>query len=243
MAPALRTRMPKILYLDAYDSFSNNIVAQVTECLGADVTSIHIDDDRFVKSLDAAQVTLYNGEGDGGYSFRDYLRSFDAVIAGPGPGWANNAPDVGLIDVLWRLQDEHLLPVLGICLGFQSLALAFGADMKRLTEPRHGLIAEILHKDQSIFSGIDQLLATQYHSLQADIGHPIQTRGAVSYPAELWTATEKCPSLEPLAWDFDSELNGAVLMAVRHAQKPFWGVQFHPESICTNREGSHVIQN
>ncbi|KAF2742917.1 para-aminobenzoate synthase [Sporormia fimetaria CBS 119925] len=229
MAPATLVRKPRILFLDAYDSFSNNIIAQVTECIDAEVTQIHIDDPRF--------------QGTSTHSFSEYLRSFDAVIVGPGPGSAEVETDVGLMNELWRLQESDLLPVLGICLGFQSLALAFGATIKKLAEGQHGLIHEILHNSQSIFKDVDELRATQYHSLQADIGHPIQTKRAVSYPGELWNITEQCPHLKPLAWDFEVSSNGAVLMAVQHTEKPFWGVQFHPESICTNAEGTRIIQN
>lgn len=219
--------------MDAYDSFSNNIVSQVERSLDADVVSIRIDDPTFFCA----------GNNDKNSTFVKYLKAFDGVIAGPGPGWANNERDVGLMQELWKLGDENLVPVMGICLGFQSLTLAFGAETERLVEPRHGLVAEILHKGKSIFTGVDQLLATQYHSLQANIGHPIQTKRAVSYPGELWESTEKCPELEPLAWDFDNRKNGAVLMAVKHISKPFYGVQFHPESICTNNEGTRIIQN
>lgn len=221
------------MYLDAYDSFSNNIVSQVEQCLDADVTSIHIDDPAFYSADGARKPT----------SFTTYLKSFDGVIAGPGPGWADKERDVGLIQELWKLENENLLPVLGICLGFQSLALAFGANIERLAEPRHGLVAEILHKGKSIFTNVDELFATQYHSLYANIGHSIQTKRAVSYPGELWKPTKKCPELEPLAWDFDNKKNGAALMAVQHTTKPFYGVQFHPESICTNDQGSRLIQN
>ncbi|KAF2660183.1 para-aminobenzoate synthase [Lophiostoma macrostomum CBS 122681] len=228
MASILRSSRSRILYLDAYDSFSNNIVAQVKQCVDADVIQIYIDDPRF---------------GTESICFTNYLKSFDAVIAGPGPGWASIDEDVGLIKELWNLQESNLLPVFGICLGFQSLALAFGAQAERLNVPRHGLVAEILHNGCSIFEDVYQLRATQYHSLQVNIGHSIQTRRAVTYPAELWTPTAACPLLEPLAWDFDSQPNGAVLMAVKHIQKPFWGVQFHPESICTNSEGTRIIRN
>ncbi|KAF2736852.1 para-aminobenzoate synthase [Polyplosphaeria fusca] len=221
---------PKILYLDAYDSFANNIVALVKQCTGGPVHKIFIDDSRF-QGPDRAS------------SFARYLRNFDAVIAGPGPGWASDAKDVGLIQELWKLEGEHIMPVLGICLGFQSMATAFGATITTLNEPKHGIVSEILHKQRSIFRNIDQILAVQYHSLQVDIQHPMQVKRAVHFPGELWKPSDACPLLEPLAWDFDHRANGAVLMGLRHVEKPFWGVQFHPESICTNNAGRHLIQN
>jgi para-aminobenzoate synthetase len=233
MAPALLTQRPRILFLDAYDSFSNNIVALVEQNVDADVVKIFINDSVIAK------VTSSGGRN----AFTDYLKNFDAVIAGPGPGWAKLDEDVGLIKELWQLHDEHMIPVLGICLGFQSMCLAFGADIQRLEEPKHGIITTVLHNGQSVFRGVETLLATQYHSLQVKLDHPIQTKRAVRYPTQLWEATETCPHLEPLAWDFDSERNGAVLMGVKHIQKPFWGVQFHPESVCTNHEGKRIIRN
>jgi para-aminobenzoate synthetase len=228
MAPALVTRPGRILYLDAYDSFSNNIIALVEQTLDVKVVRIYIDDSRFLGDLER---------------FTGYLKNFDAVIAGPGPGTVTEEKDVGLIKMLWNLKDADLLPVFGICLGFQSLAAAFGGSIQPLKEPRHGLVAEILHKDYSIFRNLNQVYATQYHSLEVYIGHMIQWRRGVQYPSQLWEPSYPCPELEPLAWDFDNRRNGAVLMAVRHISKPFWGVQFHPESICTNEEGNKVLQN
>jgi para-aminobenzoate synthetase len=233
MAPAVLTQRPRILFLDAYDSFSNNIVAIVEQNIDVEVVKIFIDD-----------ASLGGGEsGQDSVTFREYLKDFDAVIAGPGPGWAKCDKDVGLMQELWRLGDEDLIPVLGICLGFQSLCLAFGADIERLNEPKHGIVSAVLHNGHNIFRDVEQLLATQYHSLQVTLNHPIQTKRAVRYPAQLWEPTDTCPQLEPLAWDFDSDPNGAVLMGVKHILKPFWGVQFHPESICTNMEGKRIIQN
>ncbi|KAF2826296.1 para-aminobenzoate synthase [Ophiobolus disseminans] len=233
MAPAILTQRPKILFLDAYDSFSNNIVAIVEQNVDADVIKMFIDESSCTGGEDTDEAA----------AFRDWLKEFDAVIAGPGPGWAKCDEDVGFMKELWKLQDEDLLPVLGICLGFQSLCLAFGADIERLNEPKHGIVSTVLHKGQSIFRDVEQLVATQYHSLQVKLNHQIQTTHAVRYPSQLWEPTETCPQLEPLAWDFDSDRNGAVLMGVKHTQKPFWGVQFHPESICTNVEGKRVVQN
>ncbi|KAH7554844.1 hypothetical protein BM1_07505 [Bipolaris maydis] len=233
MAPAILTQRPRILFLDAYDSFSNNIVAIVEQNIDAHVVKVFIDDPYLTQVKDDGQHS----------AFTDYLKSFDGVIAGPGPGWAKCEKDVGLMKELWSLQEEQLVPVFGICLGFQSLCLAFGADIERLGEPKHGIITTVLHKGQSIFRGVERLLATQYHSLHVKLDHPIQSKRAVRYPAQLWEPTERCPELEPLAWDFDSERNGAVLMGAKHIQKPFWGVQFHPESICTNDEGKRLFQN
>jgi para-aminobenzoate synthetase len=239
MAPAFLSRRPRILFLDAYDSFSNNIVAQVEQSVDAQVVKIFIDDPVFSCNQKDPQRTI----PERSINFTEYLKTFDAVIAGPGPGSAKQPSDVGLMNELWKTSEENTIPVLGICLGFQSLCLAFGADISKLNEPRHGLVAEILHKGGSIFSDVDQLLATQYHSLQVYIDHPIQSDRSVRHPGELWSPTERCPDLEPLAWDFDNRRNGAVLMAVKHTQKPFWGVQFHPESICTNSEGTRIVQN
>lgn len=223
MAPERR-----VLFLDAYDSFSNNIVALIENNTDAVVTKVYIDDKRWSTA---------------GSSFAEYVQNFDAVVAGPGPGWAGCDKDVGLMKELWKLQDAHIVPVLGICLGFQSLCLAFGADLERLVEPKHGIVTSVLHSGQSMFRQVEKLQATQYHSLHVKLGHPIQIERAVRYPAQLWEPTEMCPQLEPVAWDFCSERNGAVLMGVKHLQKPFWGVQFHPESVCTNEEGAHIIRN
>jgi len=233
MAPAILAQRPRILFLDAYDSFSNNIVAIVEQNIDVEVVKIFIDE----PSLGGGE-----SEQDAG-TFRKFLKDFDAVVAGPGPGWAECEKDVGLMKELWNLKNEDLIPVLGICLGFQSLCLAFGADIERLNEPKHGIISAVLHNGHGIFRDVEQLLATQYHSLQVRLDHQIQTKRAVRYPAQIWEPTETCPQLQPLAWDFDSDRNGAVLMGVKHIQKPFWGVQFHPESICTNAEGKRIIQN
>jgi anthranilate/para-aminobenzoate synthase component II len=239
MAPALLMRRPRILYLDAYDSFSNNIIAQVEQSIDAEIIKCRIDSDPDAWIVpDAARLHVATPA-----AFTEYAKTFDAIIAGPGPGSATCDEDVGWMNVLWKLQDDDIVPVLSICLGFQSMCLAFGANIQKLTEPQHGLVARILNNGASIFTGIKQLHATQYHSLQVMLHHRIQTTKAVRYPAELWDPTEACPELQPLAWDFDNNQNGAVLMAARHTTKPFWGVQFHPESVCTNDEGTRIVKN
>jgi para-aminobenzoate synthetase len=215
---------PHLLFLDAYDSFSNNIINLLQQDLNATVEVIKIDDKRFAKSHDA--------------SFHAFLGRFDAVVAGPGPGDPRNLHDLGLIAKLWNLPDEVCLPVLGICLGFQSLALAFGGTAGRLHQPRHGLVTEVFHQGQSLFKDIGLLMATQYHSLHAKLGHTVDKKSA-----ELWKVTSSCPDIVPLAWDLSDEQNGPILMGIRHLSKPFYGVQYHPESICTSSAGAQIIHN
>lgn len=243
-------RRPRILFLDAYDSFTNNIVALIETSINAEVELIHIDDPRFVERASTALPPDGSEQVDAAKSlkprpdeFRLFLQSFDAVVAGPGPGNPSKEQDVGLIAALWGLEGADLLPVLGICLGFQSMCLEYGACIQRLQEPRHGIITEVLHNTSSIFKGIGELQSTQYHSLHINIHHPIQEQRGVSRPNQLWNPTARCPLLEPLAWDCSDLTNGAVLMGVKHRDKPFWGVQYHPESICTNEEGAKTVVN
>lgn len=174
-------------------------------------------------------------------NLKTVLKAFDAVVVGPGPGHPAIAGDVGLIDQLWRLEDADLLPIFGICLGFQSLCLAHGAEVKRLRRARHGIVSKISHRGTDIFEDITDLHATQYHSLRVELGDTDIDGLAVLSPS--WKPTAKSSSLCPLAWDMVDEMNGPVLMSVKHTKKPFWGVQFHPESICTSPEGKKMMQN
>lgn len=239
MAPARVTNRPRVLYLDAYGSFANNIIAQLEQSIYAEVVRCYINSDPdtwLIPEEAKAQVATPA-------TFTSYAKTFDAVVAGSGPGSAICDEDVGWMRVLWRLKEEDLIPVFGVGLGFQSMCHAFGADIAKLEEPRHGVVANLLQNRASVFGGVRELRATQYHSLQVMLGHQIQTEKSVRYPGQLWEATESCPDLRPLAWDFDNKENGAVLMAARHTSKPFFGVQFHPDSACSSEEGAKIIQN
>jgi para-aminobenzoate synthetase len=108
---------PQILYVDAYDSFSNNIIALLKTSIDANVHCVKIDDSN-----------LFDLENE--TSLGNYLSKFDAVVIGPGPGNPTQKKDVGWIDLIWKLQDSHLLPIFGICLGFQSLCNAFGGQVR-----------------------------------------------------------------------------------------------------------------
>jgi len=220
IAGRLGGRRHRILFVDAFDSFTNNIVGLLEEsCADTTVELVHINDAGFQKNLESR------------------IEQFDAVVVGPGPGHPSNPDDVGFINQLWQLSEERMLPILGICLGFQSLCFAHGATVEKLARARHGIVNRVTHQDDDIFSGIGDLEATQYHSLRANLGF------AAGDDYVSWTPSETCPDLQPLAWDVDDELNGPIVMGVRHTTKPFWGVQFHPESICTNKAGKALIQS
>lgn len=219
---------PQILFIDAYDSFSNNIIALLESELGTRVTKIYND----AKFAD----------------FSSFLDSFAAIVCGPGPGHPSNADEVGLIRDVWRLTPRDTVPILGICLGFQSLVVEFGGVMKRLHQPRHGIETRVLSQSSSIFKGLPIVRAVQYHSLHATLGHGPSTLECVS----LWEPSTDCPELLPLAWDFSIESERSfefqknpdgILMAVKHVEKPFYGIQFHPESICSQAEARSVVVN
>jgi len=141
-------------------------------------------------------------------------RGFDRIVISPGPGRPQCKNDLGVsADVL-----EHAtVPVLGVCLGHQAIAHFYGATVGLANEPIHGRIGKIVHEDRDLFAGIPSPFeATRYHSL---------------------AVTELPPELEATAWCDDG-----TLMGLRHVSRPIWGVQFHPESICTEY-GHRMIRN
>ena len=230
---------PLILFIDAYDSFSNNIISLLETALEASVRTVKIDN--FLLASDEA--------------LRDELKYYTAVVCGPGPGHPINKSDVGIMARIWHLSDQNLVPVLGICLGFQSLCVAFGGKVEKMRGPQHGMIRRVTHVGEtaqgegSIFEGVGEIQATLYQSLHADIGHSSASRSI--FQNEKWNSTEQCPDLVPLAWaEWDGITNNnsgrrdeKILLAVRHKDKPFWALQYHPESICTNGESGRVIEN
>ncbi|CAG8318307.1 unnamed protein product [Penicillium salamii] len=184
-----------ILYIDAYDSFSYNVVAMLEETLSVKVTVITIDSQWPDSHMN------------------EFLQHFEAIVLGPGPGDPNFPSDVGIMKDIWDLQDSDLMPVFGICLGFQSLCLRNGVPIERLPYPIHGQIHKISTTSKDIFEQIPEIEVTLYHSLYAN------------------SASAEAPDLEYLAWlALEDRPEKQIPMGVRHRKKPFWGVQFHPES-------------
>ncbi|KAI0124414.1 aminodeoxychorismate synthase [Xylariales sp. AK1849] len=230
---------PRILFLDAHDSFSNNIVALLATLLEADVDIVPIDASRFDPKSAGFRDEL-NKE----------LRCYDAVVCGPGPGSPDLHADVGLIKHVWELEDEHLLPVLGICLGFQSLAISCGASIEKIPGGGlHGMIRDIhfppetTDTEGNIFDGVTSFKATLYHSLFADIGQG--SMSGTDWMRLKWTSPSHLQDIVPLAW-VEETRNGLVerlLMGMKHRTKPFWGLQYHPESVCSETAGYRVVSN
>ena len=137
------------------------------------------------------------------------------VVISPGPGDPRDPHD---FDMCAKVLQQAQVPVLGVCLGHQGIGANAGADVARAPHARHGYVSQVRHTSDELFRGIPQgFSAVRYHSL------------CLSEPLP--------PELEPIAWSEDS-----VLMALRHRRRPFWGVQFHPESILTEY-GSRLMWN
>lgn len=157
------------------------------------------------------------------HQLRPWLKYFSAVIVGPGPGSPHIPGDIGVVKDLWHTPDQDLLPIFGVCLGLQSLGLEFGARLKRLKVVKHGQTSRIHHSESDIFQNVEQIVAVRYHSLHI-----------IPQPND---------PLEVLAWSDDGEENGQVVMSIKHTSRPFWAVQYHPESVCTQGGGLQILQN
>jgi len=180
-----------VLVIDNYDSFTYNLVQYLGE-LGADVEVVRNDKAEVGELLD---------------------RQADRLVISPGPCTPHEA---GISIEASRSFAEAEIPVLGVCLGHQSMVEAFGGRTIR-GEPIHGKDAEIEHDGKGVLRGLDSpLRAGRYHSLVADPELPDQL--------EL-TATL-----------------GDVVMGVRHRELPAEGVQFHPESVLTPH-GKDILRN
>jgi anthranilate synthase/aminodeoxychorismate synthase-like glutamine amidotransferase len=174
-----------ILLIDNYDSFVFNL-ARYFERLGQ-ATRVARNDSIDVKQIERLAPA--------------------AVVLSPGPRTPNEA---GIsLSVVRQLAGK--LPILGICLGHQTIGAAFGGRVVRAAEPVHGRTSSILHAGQSVFAGLaSPLAACRYHSLIVD--------------------RDGLPDcLEITAWTFDG-----TIMALAHRELPIVGLQFHPESILTD---------
>jgi len=182
----------RVLVVDNYDSFTYNLVQYLGE-LGAEIEVFRndqADPDRLAE------------------------RAYDRAVVSPGPCTPDEA---GISLAVTRRFPEAGVPTLGVCLGHQAMAQAFGGMVIR-HEPVHGKTTVIEHDGRALFAGLPSPLTVgRYHSLVVD--------------------PDSLPDvLEPTA------SGGGVLMGVRHRRLPAEGVQFHPESVLTD-DGKHLLKN
>jgi anthranilate synthase component 2 len=187
-----------LLMIDNYDSFTYNLVQYLGE-LGADVRVFRND-----------KITLQEIEN---------LQP-ERIVISPGPCTPNEA---GVsVDTIKQFADR--IPILGVCLGHQSIGQAFGGHIGHAREIMHGKTSMIQHNDSGVFHGLPQPFeATRYHSL-------------VIEPDSL----PDC--LAVTAWTADEQGGVDEIMGVRHRELPVEGVQFHPESILTGC-GHDLLRN
>jgi len=182
-----------ILMIDNYDSFTYNLVQELAEISGAEIEVVRND---------ACTADELLG------------RRPKAIVISPGPGTPD---DAGVSMDLIRAASET--PMLGICLGLQSLAAVHGGSIVRAPAPVHGKTSEIHHNDTGVMAGLpNPFIATRYHSLLVD---------RATVPEEL----------EITAWTDDD-----LVMGVAHRDRPHHAVQFHPESYLSV-DGMQLLAN
>ena len=188
-----------ILLIDNYDSFTYNLV-QYFGALGQEV---------LVRRHDAISLAEIDALAP------------DHLVISPGPG----TPDEAGISLAAIRHCAGRLPILGVCLGHQAIAQAFGARVVRAARVMHGKTSAIRHQEMGLFAGLKQpLTVTRYHSLIVE---------AESLPAEL----------EVTAWTLpDQPQQKPEIMGLRHRHQPIVGVQFHPESILSE-QGMELLAN
>jgi anthranilate synthase component II len=188
----------KVVMVDNYDSFTYNLVQYLGE-LGADVTVVRND-----------QVTVADIE----------KLAPDKIVISPGPCTPKEA-GVSVAAIL-KFAGKH--PILGVCLGHQSIGYAFGGNIIHAKSIMHGKTSPIYHHNQGVFKGLNNpFTATRYHSLVIE-----------------QATLPDC--LEITAWTQDVAGNIDEIMGVRHKTLDIEGVQFHPESILTEH-GHDLLRN
>lgn len=185
------TGVARILVVDNYDSFVFNLVQYLAQ-LGAEVTVKRNDEVTTAEALD-----------------------YDGVLLSPGPG---TPEDAGVcIDIVKECAGK--VPILGVCLGHQAIATAYGATVSRAPELLHGKTSEVFHQEIGVMAGLrEPFTATRYHSLAID------------------------PSTMPESLVITGATETGVIMGIRHRELAIEGVQFHPESVLTEG-GHHMLAN
>jgi anthranilate synthase/aminodeoxychorismate synthase-like glutamine amidotransferase len=182
-----------ILMIDNYDSFTYNLV-QYLGILGADV-EVRRNDQISLEEIKAMRP--------------------ERLVISPGPGVPQSAGII--VPIIQHFYRQ--VPILGVCLGHQAMAVSFGGHVIRAARLMHGKVSEIYHDSRGVFRDVPSpFTATRYHSLAVD---------GKSLPACL---------------EISANAEDGEIMGLRHRDYSVHGIQFHPESILT-QEGMHILQN
>ncbi len=183
----------RILVIDNYDSFVYTLVGYLQE-LGAETTVVRNDDVTLAEAVELAGTR-------------------DGVLVSPGPG---TPAEAGVCIELIKWCGSNNKPMLGVCLGHQALAEAYGGVVTHAEQLMHGKTSEVHHHGASVFAGLPSpVTATRYHSLSA------------------------VPASIPEVLEVTAETADGVIMGLAHKSAPLCGVQFHPESVLT--EGGYTM--
>lgn len=197
-----------ILLIDSYDSFSHNLRRLIEKSTGKEVVTIY--NDTFLPSEHAT-------------AFNSWIKFFDYIVVGPGPGHPDIDADIGIVRWLYQYfisSPQEALPILGVCLGFQSLCNESGNKVTRLDAIKHGQVYQIDPIASDLFGESEFELkpfsSVRYHSLHVEVS----------------TLNDQ---IVPLATCEDADHKTSLLMAGKHISLPLYGVQYHPESICSEK--------
>lgn len=183
----------RILVIDNYDSFVYTLVGYLQQ-LGAETTVVRNDDVTLAEAIELASAR-------------------DGVLVSPGPG---TPAEAGVCIELIKWCGGSAKPMLGVCLGHQALAEAYGGVVTHAEQLMHGKTSEVLHHGNSVFAGLPSpVTATRYHSLSA--------------------VRETIPDV----LEITAETADGVIMGLAHRNAPLCGVQFHPESVLT--QGGYLM--
>jgi anthranilate synthase component 2 len=200
----------RILLIDNYDSFVFNLKALCESLEGVCITVVR-NDDPFIELLARDQ--------------------FDGLIISPGPGSPDDTNYFGqCMRAIKEVGTSGRLPILGVCLGFQGIAQAFGCTLRRAPLPMHGKVSALkIIEPGLILRGVNNgSRVMRYHSLMIDMEKP--------FSDDLRITAEVDPTEKSIV------KNGREVMAIEHVSLPIYGVQYHPESFATEF-GREMIEN
>jgi len=219
------------LLIDNYDSYSNILAHVVAEASSS--SSFRLPLTVRNDAISVADIIFLVFEA----------KIIDRIILSPGPGTPSDAMDSGVVRQLLKSKKLRSVPTFGVCFGFQAMAHEHGWEVRRARHPKHGEVSKVVTTTSGgLFEDVPSAFeATRYHSLEAIPGKRKEGGGGEE-------EEEEEEELVALAWadvvvESEKERTSGTVMALKHKVYPRYGVQFHPESICTEPHGKTIVKN